>query len=92
MKAILEKDLSSKGSSLSNEIRPKPKATGKSEHITADQIDEIMYVCIHHDHVLENMLHALRLTGVEYMPRADYRKNIERLRKIINASKEATSQ
>lgn len=83
--SLLEKELSSTTSGLTKKyIKPNP--TGKDEHITADQIDEIMFTCTGNHDVLENMLHALRLKGIEYMPRTDYRKNIERLRKIIGAA------
>ncbi len=90
MKKLLEKELSSKPSSWSANAYKKPNPTGKEEHITADQIEEIAFLCSAHGHLLENMLNALQLKGLEYMPRADYRKNIERLRKIIRATREVT--
>lgn len=89
MKNLLDKELSS-STSGSTKVYIKPKPTGKDEHITADQIEEIVFLCTSHSHLLENMLNALRLKGLEYMPRADYRKNIERLRKIIRATREVT--
>lgn len=88
MKKLLEKELSLSTSSSVRYV--KPAATGKDEYITADQIEEIMYVCTYHMDVLENMLNTLRLKGLEYMPRADYRKNIERVRRIIKATQEVT--
>jgi hypothetical protein len=59
------------------------------EPINEMQANEILYLCRDHPDVLQNMLSKLRLKKLGYMPQCEYRKNIERLRSIIDARKNA---
>jgi len=66
-----------------------PEPIEPPEPITNEQADEIRYLCRNYNDILQDMLDKLRLEGLEYMPKSEYRKNIERLRKIVYARKVA---
>lgn len=59
------------------------------EMITKEQVEEIEYLCRDYPDMLTDMLERLRLESLDFMPKSEYRTNIERLRKIVDARKKA---
>lgn len=59
------------------------------EPITNEQAEEILYLCRDYPEMLQDCLDKLRLEGLEYMPKKEYRVHIERMRKIIEIRKKA---
>lgn len=57
------------------------------EPITKEQVEEIEYLCKDYPEMLTGMLEKLRLESLDFMPKSEYRNNIERLRKIVDTRK-----
>lgn len=57
------------------------------EPITKEQVEEIEYLCKDYPEMLTSMLERLRLESLDFMAKSEYRANIERLRKIVDARK-----
>lgn len=57
------------------------------EYITNEQRQEILHLCSTYPDVLQDMLDRLGYTNISVLPKSEYRKCIERLRKIVEARK-----
>lgn len=71
----------------SSVIPETPEEKEAYEPITSEQAEEILYICKDYPEMLQEMLDKLRLEGLEYMPKKEYRKHIERLKKIVDMRK-----
>jgi hypothetical protein len=57
------------------------------EYITDEQRQEILHLCSPYPDVLQDMLDRIGYKTLSVLPKAEYRKCIERLRKIVDARK-----
>lgn len=55
------------------------------EYITGDQRQEMVHLCSAYPDVLQDMLDRLGYKELSVLPKVEYRKCIERLRKIVDA-------
>lgn len=59
------------------------------ECITLEQKEEIEHLCTDYPDMLTDMINRLKLEDLSYMRKSDYRKHIERLRKIVDIRRQA---